>query len=107
MQNYLVHQPVATQLQHHMHRLKKLLTPKRRVPLKCQLPADDLINRLAVALNSDQVITIQVNVSLLSEEVTNFTGYVYQNQHGEILIQSPKTHQMTIILPGTIRHITL
>ena len=53
MQNYLVHQPVATQLQHHMHRLKKLLTPKRRVPLKCQLPADDLINRLAVALNSD------------------------------------------------------
>ena len=106
MQNYLVHQPVATQLQYHMRRLKKMFTPKKRVPLKRQLTADELIVRLTAALNSESVATIQVNNSLLAEDVTDFSGYVYQNDHGEILVQSPQTHQMTIILPGTIRFIS-
>lgn len=106
MQNYLVHQPVASQLQYHMRRLRKLLTPKKRVPLKRQLTADELIVRLEAALNSDQVATIQVNASLLAEDVENFSGYIYQNELGEILVQSPQTHQMTTILPGKIRYIS-
>ncbi len=85
--------------------LNKLTTPKRQVPLKQQLSADDLIARLEIALNTKSPVTIQINNSLLSEDVANIYGYVYQNNKGEILVQSPKTHSMTIVLPGTIRHL--
>jgi len=79
--------------------------PKRHVPLKQQLSADDLIARLEIALNTNSPVTIQLNNSLLSEDVTNISGYVYQNNNGEILVQSPKTHSMTVVLPGMIRHL--
>lgn len=106
MQNYLIQQPLESPIHRAINSLKDFLKPKRHVPLKPQLMANELITRLEFALNSENPATIQINNSLLSEDVTNYFGYVYQNIQGQILIQSPLTHQMVTILPGTIRHIS-
>ncbi len=50
---------------------------------------------------------MQINNSLLSEDVANLFGFIYQNNQGQILVQSPKTHKMTSVLPGTIRHLSI
>ncbi|MEX0380278.1 hypothetical protein AB3K25_07415 [Leuconostoc sp. MS02] len=107
MQNYLIQHPIEFHIQRIVTLIKRFSIPKKRVPLKRQLSADELIARLELALNSDTPTTIQVNSSLLNEEVFNLFGYIYQNNQGEILIQSPKTHHMTFVLPGTIRHLSI
>ncbi|ADG40699.1 MULTISPECIES: hypothetical protein [Leuconostoc] len=105
MQNYLTHHPMDSYMHYVVTFLNRFTVPKRHVPLKQQLSADDLIARLEIALNTNSPVTIQLNNSLLSEDVTNISGYVYQNNNGEILVQSPKTHSMTVVLPGMIRHL--
>lgn len=105
MQNHLMHRPMDLYMHYIAACVKKSTKSKRHVPLRQQLSAEELIARLENALNSDLPITIQINNSLLKEDVTNISGYIYQNNNGEILIQSPKTHCITVILPGMIRHI--
>ena len=106
MQNYLIQNPIESFFHHTITAIKKRFSPKKRVPLKEQLTAEELITRLEYALNSEEAVTIQINDSLLSEEVSDLFGYVYQDNHGHVLLQSPSTHQFHKILPGTIRHIT-
>lgn len=107
MQNYLIQHPLESQLNWIRSLVKRFTAPKKQVPLKQQLSADRIIACLEMALNTDFPVTIQINNSLLSEDVSNIFGYIYQNNNGQLLVQSPKTHEMIIVLPGTIRNITV
>lgn len=107
MQNYIVRHQYRSPLGRILRGLKQLLTPKKHVPLKRQLTANQIITRLTCAINQEEPVTIQINQSLLSEEITELTGYVYQTQGGQLWLHTVKTHQSIAILPGTIRHITL
>lgn len=107
MQNYIVRHQYRSPLGRILRGLKQLLTPKKHVPLKRQLTANQIITRLTCAINQEEPVTIQINQSLLSEEITELTGYVYQTQGGQLWLHAVKTHQSIAILPGTIRHITL
>jgi hypothetical protein len=107
MQNYIVRHQYRLPLGRILRGLKQLLTPKKHVPLKRQLTANQIITRLTCAINQEEPVTIQINQSLLSEEITELTGYVYQTQGGQLWLHDIKTHQSIAILPGTIRHITL
>ncbi len=107
MQNYIVRHQYRSPLGRILRGLKQLLTPKKHVPLKRQLTANQIITRLTCAINQEEPVTIQINQSLLSEEITELTGYVYQTQGGQLWLHAIKTHQSIAILPGTIRHITL
>jgi len=107
MQNFLTQHPIESHVQQLITLITKFSTPKKHVPLKQQLSADEIIARLELALNANSPATIQINDSLLSEDVSNLFGYIYQNNRGQILVQSPQTHQMTSILPGTIRHLSI
>lgn len=107
MQNYIVRHQYRSPLGRILRGLKQLLTPKKHVPLKRQLTANQIITRLTCAINQEEPVTIQINQSLLSEKITELTGYVYQTQGGQLWLHAIKTHQSIAILPGTIRHITL
>lgn len=107
MQNYIVRHQFRSPLGRMLKGLKQLFTPKKHVPLKRQLTANQIITKLTCAINQDEPVTIQINQSLLSEEITELTGYVYQTQAGQLWLHAIKTHQSMIIIPGTIRHITL
>jgi len=107
MQNYIVRHQYRSPLGRILRGLKQLLPPKKHVPLKRQLTANQIITRLTCAINQEEPVTIQINQSLLSEEITELTGYVYQTQGGQLWLHAIKTHQSIAILPGTIRHITL
>ena len=107
MQNFLTQHPIESHIQQLVNLIKSFSAPKKRLPVKHQLSADEIIARLELALNTNSPVTVQLNNSLLSEDVSNLFGYIYQNNQGQILVQSPKTHKMISILPGTIRHLSI
>ncbi|CAM3035878.1 hypothetical protein [Leuconostoc gasicomitatum] len=107
MQNFLTQHPIESHIQQLINSIKNFSTPKKRFPVKHQLSADEIIARLELALNTNSPVTMQINNSLLSEDVANLFGFIYQNNQGQILVQSPKTHKMTSVLPGTIRHLSI
>jgi hypothetical protein len=76
------------------------------VPLKRQLNAQEIIVRLELALNTTDPVTVQLNDSLFNERITQLSGYIYQNNHGQLFVQSYKTHKFSNITPGMIRHIS-
>lgn len=109
MQNYIAQNSINSPFFNGiriLETIKQLFIPKKRVPIKQQLNANTIIRLLEDALNSNKSVTIQINQSLLSEEVENIHGVVYQNNEGQLLVKSLIDHKFTIVLPGTIRHIS-
>ncbi|QEA58759.1 hypothetical protein FGL74_03045 [Leuconostoc koreense] len=106
MQNYIIQHQFQAPLHHLLQKLIQYVASKKSVSLKRQLNAQEIIIRLELALNTTDPVTIQLNDSLFSEHVTQLYGYMYQNNHGQLFIQSHKTHKFSNIAPGMIRHIS-
>lgn len=106
MQNYIVQHQFQAPLHHILQKLIKYVASKKAVPLKRQLNAQEIIVRLELALITTDPVTVQINDSLFNERITQLSGYIYQNNHGQLFMQSYKTHKFSNIKPGMIRHIS-
>ncbi|MCM0598606.1 hypothetical protein [Periweissella fabalis] len=86
-------------------KLFKRMSKHNKILRARQMSADEIINRLEIALAEHIEITIQCNVSFYTENIYQLSGYLTLSASNNLILHSIDNKVSTIVWPTSIRHI--